>query len=142
MSNQDNSYRLYLPHKKKIKSLIVDDNKMDQLILKETLNKLGLFDIYTADDASRAKMMIWNTQQMRSPYELIFLDWKMPKVDGLTLFKELKNDPELSKVKFIMTTGVNDELEVKKALSSGVDDYIVKPFHLEIVYKKLKKLQL
>lgn len=135
-----NEKALYLPHKKKLKVLIVDDNKLDQMILREILNKLGLFDIHIADDASKARMMIWNTIEMRSPYHYVFLDWRMPKIDGLTLYKEFKNDPQLERTSFILTTGEGDEIEVKKALNAGIKDYMLKPIKLDVVYRKLSQL--
>lgn len=139
--NKKSDIELYLPHKKKLKVLIVDDNKIDQMILKEILNKIGLFDIHTADDATKAKMMIWNTLQMRSPYKVIFLDWRMPKIDGLTLYKEFKKEPQMSQTSFIMTTGEMDEIEVKKALDAGIQDYVIKPVKLDVIYRKLEALE-
>lgn len=139
--NSKNDVELYLPHKKKCKVLIVDDNKIDQMILKEILNKIGLFDIHLADDATKAKLMIWNTLEMRSPYRIIFLDWRMPKIDGLTLHKEFKNEPQMAQSHFMMTTGEMDEIEVKKALDAGIHDYVIKPVKLDVIYRKIEGLK-
>lgn len=143
MSQDHDPVGIYLgdkSNKHKIKTLIVDDNEMDQMILKEALNKMSLFDIHVASDAQKAKFKIWNAIETHAPYKVIFLDWRMPKIDGLTLYKDLKKSQEVSKVHFIMITGVSDEIEVKKALDTGIKHYILKPFDINLVHKKLREM--
>lgn len=138
MSSDKASAKLFFPHVEKMRVLIIEDSKIDQMILQEFLNRLGFFNIQLAQDGSQGKMMIYRAIDMKTPYDLVFLDWVMPKMDGLSLFKEMKKYEETAETKFFMTTGVTDEVQVKRALTTGVEDYIVKPYTLELLYKKLK----
>ena len=61
--------------------------------------------------------------------DIIITDWDMPHLDGITLIKQLKSDPEVSDTPIIMATGVNTASEhLELALEAGAVDYIRKPF--------------
>lgn len=62
------------------------------------------------------------------PYALAILDVKMPRMDGFELLDRLKEDPKLGSTPVVMLTGMGAEQDVARALTSGADDYILKPF--------------
>jgi DNA-binding response OmpR family regulator len=64
----------------------------------------------------------------RSSPSLIVSDIRMPEMNGIELFKQVRAKPHLSMIPFIFLTALSDELEINDGKSLGADDYIVKPF--------------
>lgn len=64
--------------------------------------------------------------QPETPY-LLLLDIRMPKVDGLDVLRQLKEDPERRKIPVIMLTTTDDPREVERCHALGCSHYIVKP---------------
>lgn len=58
--------------------------------------------------------------------DLILLDVMMPKVSGFDVLDILKNTPETSNIKIIMLTALSQESDKQRAVSLGVDDYLIK----------------
>ena len=63
--------------------------------------------------------------------DLIISDIIMPKVDGYQLYEKVKNDLSLKNIPFIFLTAKDDYKDFRNGMNLGVDDYIVKPFHVE-----------
>ena len=59
---------------------------------------------------------------------LILLDIMLPKNDGLTILKQLRNTPKTKNIPVIMLTAKDSEFDKVKGLNTGADDYIPKPF--------------
>lgn len=68
------------------------------------------------------------SQLNRKLPDLILLDLMLPKVDGMTILKELKKNPNYSEIPVIIITAKSMELDKVKGLESGADDFITKPF--------------
>ncbi|MBN9605641.1 MAG: response regulator [Actinomycetales bacterium] len=60
--------------------------------------------------------------------DAIVLDWMMPRMSGLDLCRELRGDPALSTTPVLMLTAKTQPLDMERALASGADDYLMKPF--------------
>ena len=60
--------------------------------------------------------------------DLILLDLMLPKIDGMTILRELKNNSEHKNIPVIILTAKSLELDKVKGLESGADDFITKPF--------------
>ena len=62
---------------------------------------------------------------------VVLLDMKMPKVDGLEVLQQMKNDPQLKMIPVVMLTSSREDQDLKKCYQLGVNAYIVKPvqFH-------------
>lgn len=58
--------------------------------------------------------------------DLILLDVMMPKISGFDVLDILRNTPETTNVKIVMLTALNQEKDMERAKSLGVDDYLVK----------------
>jgi len=58
---------------------------------------------------------------------VIFLDIKMPKVDGLEVLKHIKSDPELKTIPVVILTSSNEEQDILRSYNLGVNAYVVKP---------------
>lgn len=75
----------------------------------------------------------------KRPPQLVLLDVILPRLSGLEVCKLLRADPRTAKVKILMVTGLDRGGDVEKALASGADDYLVKPFDPERLVKKVQK---
>jgi PleD family two-component response regulator len=71
--------------------------------------------------------------------DLILLDNMMPVKDGLTILKEIKNIPEISKIPIIFLTSLSDRNSVTKCLEDGAADYILKPYTNEDLLLRIRK---
>ena len=72
--------------------------------------------------------------------DLIISDVMMPEVDGLTMVKAIKNNPEWSGIPVIMLTALSAERDKMAALTIGVDDYLSKPFSVTELLARVQNL--
>lgn len=107
----------------KTKILYVDDEEALRILVKSQLALEG-FDMDTADDGDTALEMLKNKN-----YDLILLDIRMPRVDGIEVLKNLKQSG--SKTRVIMLTAVTELSSAIDAVKLGANDYITKPYDIE-----------
>lgn len=109
--------------------LIVDDNKLNIIVLKKILEDLGV----KADSANNGKIGL--KQFKEKNYHLIFMDIHMPEMDGWEATKKIR---EFNKEVIIFGLSANVTTEaIDKALESGMNNYLSKPFKKEHLYKLL-----
>ena len=116
-----------LDYKKTI--LIVDDEKMILNLLAHNLEKEG-YNVIEASDGLEAI----NIAQEKK-LDLILLDVMLPKLDGLSVCKRIKN---MMNVPILMVTAKDDELDKILGLELGADDYITKPFNIRELLARVK----
>ena len=104
-----------------IRVLIVDDNETSRAILQDELSTFS-FEINSVNSGEMALTELEGTVK---PYELVFLDWKMPGINGIETAIRIKKLSE--KIKIIMMTAFSREDVLKKADKSSLDDFITKP---------------
>lgn len=112
--------------------LIVDDYKTMLKIMSNLLKQLGFQDITEASNGEMALQKLHNRK-----YDLIISDWSMGPMSGLDLLKEVRSDPELAHIPFIMVTAESKTENVLAAKEAGVSTYIVKPFNVLTLKGKL-----
>lgn len=118
----------------KDKILVVDEEPMLRKIIETRLGYLG----YTIDYASDGQMAIDKMAETR--YDLILLDLTLPKVTGIDVLKQIKNRRFNDDQKTIILTG-NAHAAIKtEALQLGADDFLTKPFSLDMLEHKIKKM--
>ncbi|MGB3297037.1 MAG: response regulator [Phormidesmis sp.] len=70
------------------------------------------------------------------PYDLILLDWSLPKLDGVELCKHLRNEGDRTPI--ILLTARNDSTDKVDGLDAGADDYLVKPFGFDELLARIR----
>jgi CheY-like chemotaxis protein len=120
--------------KKKI--LVVEDNEDNRRILVYRLRKIGEFEILEAQNGLEAIEMT----EKHVP-DLIFMDLKMPVMDGWEATKRIRQTDVGSRVAIIALTAQAMAGDEQKALAIGCDDYLAKPVvDPELVRTKLERL--
>ncbi len=121
---------------KKVKIVVADDNRnlcqmlQDFLHSQEDLQVVGI--AYNGVDA-------WEQIQSQEP-DLIIIDLVMPSLDGLGVLERINAHASASRPKIIMLTAFGQESLTHQAMVLGVDYFILKPFDLEILGKRIRSL--
>ncbi|MBF0259336.1 MAG: diguanylate cyclase [Desulfamplus sp.] len=116
---------------KRQKILIVDDTIANIQILGETLG--AEYEVLIATNGNDAL----DLAQEQLP-DIILLDIMMPGMDGYTVCRKLKSDPQTRSIPVIFITAMNEEKNEEKGLDIGAIDYIIKPFSPPIVKARVR----
>ena len=111
--------------------LIVDDEVLTRQCLADYFQMEG-YQVFCADSAEQAES-IFSAETI----DIILLDIRLPKKDGLTLTRELRIHSEVG---IILVTGRQDEVDRIIGLECGADEYITKPFNPREVLARTKNL--
>ncbi|MBW2593967.1 MAG: response regulator, partial [Deltaproteobacteria bacterium] len=106
--------------------LIVDDNSTNRYVLREQLKLWGC----RFREASGGMQALERLQQAvadNDPYKIAVLDMQMPEMDGKTLGKKIKGDPELKNTILILMTSMGDRGDAKHFEEIGFAAYLTKP---------------
>ena len=122
-----------MPKASAVSVLIVDDQQSMRGISKYILTQLGFTNIIEAKSGRDALAKL-----EKSNVDLIISDWNMDDIDGLTLLRVIRKHPKTQSMPFIMATGRSDKEQVKEAISSGVNNYIIKPFDASTMKKRIE----
>lgn len=108
----------------------------DEVKLSESLAVLISRNGYTVDTALDGMTAL---EKIRTnPYDIIVLDRMLPRLDGLSLLKEIRKDKNNTPVLFL--TAKDAPNERVEGLEAGADDYLIKPFFTEELLARLKVL--
>lgn len=111
--------------------LVVDDNSSDLKLAKLLIESEGFVAIL-ATDAFAALEKINEYE-----FKLLVVDIQMPNVSGLELLKRIKKIDAMKSVPVLIMSGRNTAEDIKKAVSLGAVDYIIKPIDREVFLAKL-----
>ena len=113
--------------------LVVDDYNTMVRIIRNLLKQLGFEDVDDASDGASALAKL-----RAKKYGLVISDWNMEPMTGYELLKEVRADPSLGLVPFIMVTAESKTENVIAAKKAGVNNYIVKPFNAQTLQNKIE----
>lgn len=116
--------------------LVVDDSTVIRKVARRILEGLK-FDVGEAEDGEQA-MQACGT---RMP-DAILLDWNMPKMDGYEFLTHLRKMSNGGHPKVVFCTTENDVAHITKAIQSGADEYVMKPFDKDILTSKFGEVGL
>lgn len=117
--------------------LVVDDLKSIRTIMSDILKKNGYLDVEQAEDGYEAFKKMKAAASSMTPFDLVICDWNMPRMSGVELLKAKNEDADLRSSVFIMVTIESERAYVLKAISLGIDEFVVKPFSEETVLNKV-----
>ena len=114
--------------------LAVDDTPENLEILRMRLEAQG----YAVAEATDGEDGLAKARALRP--DLILLDIMMPKRDGISVVRELKQDPELRAIPVILVTAKADTKDVVEGLDAGGDDYLTKPFEHSALMARVRSM--
>jgi len=113
---------------------VVDDNPTNLEVLRVRLNAQG-YEVVTAVDGEDALNRVREVEP-----DLVLLDVMMPKLDGISVVKELKQDSTLRFTPIILVTAKADTRDIVTGLEAGGDDYLTKPFEHAALIARVRSL--
>ncbi len=116
--------------RKVVSILYADDNEVNRLIVKQAMNRLGNVNYITAENGADGLEKV----KLYKP-DLILLDIHMPEISGNELCRILKNRNRNTPI--IAISADAGESSIKYSMSFGFDDYITKPFNMNVLIKIL-----
>ncbi len=117
--------------------LVVEDNLDNRRILVYRLKRIGEFEILEASNGEEALAIV----QRDEPPDLVFMDLKMPVMDGWEATRQIRKLEGGEKIPIIALTAQAMAGDEQKALAAGCDDYLAKPIvDLGVVRTKMERL--
>jgi len=116
-----------------MKILLVDDSRTMRNIWKKVLGKIDGVEITEAEDGAEGLA----AASEQGPFDLILLDWNMPKMDGLTMLQKVREKKIATPV--IMVTTEAEKPRIIEAIKAGANNYLVKPFTPDALQSKVEE---
>jgi CheY-like chemotaxis protein len=125
------------------KILLVEDNPNDIELTVEAFSEFNLANrlVVLNDGVQAMDYLLYRGEYKNREVEdpaVILLDIKMPRMDGIEVLQEVKNDPHLKVIPVVMLTSSREEPDLKKCYQLGVNAYIVKPVNFKDFYESVK----
>lgn len=120
-----------------VEILLVEDNPDDEELTLHALKRVKLVNrIEIVRDGAEALDYIFCTgayanRSFENRPKLIFLDLKLPKIDGLEVLQRIKGDPRTRMIPVVVLTSSREERDIVESYQLGVNSYIVKPVDFE-----------
>ena len=116
-----------------MKALVVDDSLTIRRIVIKALSMVGINDAAEAADGAEAIKAVEGGQ-----FDVILLDWNMPKMTGIEALRALRAAG--NKTPVIMVTTEAEKSRVLEAIKTGANDYLIKPFSPDQLAAKVRGL--
>lgn len=116
-------------------ALVVDDSNTIRIILTAYLKKLG-FDVTVAINGREALDRLHGMAKA----DIVLVDWNMPEMDGLSFVRAVRAENEYATLPLMMVTTNVELTNVAEALDAGANEYMMKPFTMDILRAKLELL--
>jgi len=131
---EETTFRIAKPDGLREFVMIVDDDALVTLLVERVLTTEG-YRVITASDGCEA---LRTYKRFKSQIHLVILDYKMPDMDGYTLFNELRNvNPN---VPAVLTSGFVEQEELDVMLANGLRGFIPKPLTQQKLLSKVRTL--
>lgn len=113
--------------------LVVEDNPDMRTYIGTVVG--GEYSIVTASDGQEG---LEKAAELMP--DIVISDVMMPRIDGLEMFRRLKEDERISHIPVILLTAIQDEKTVADSLQMGIDDYVTKPFSPAILLARISNV--
>jgi CheY-like chemotaxis protein/HPt (histidine-containing phosphotransfer) domain-containing protein len=115
------------------KVLVVEDNNINQLVVKYTLQKLNIAIEIAVDGIEAIEKISTNS------YDLVLMDIQLPEMNGYDITRYIRNQMNNS-IPIIAMTALAINGEEEKCLECGMNGYVSKPFTVETLYNAISKV--
>lgn len=128
--------------------LLVEDSPEDAALAIHALRRNNLANnIFTARDGEEALDFLFcrdafASRSFDSPPRLVLLDLKLPKVDGIEVLRQSKNDPRTKAIPVVIMTSSKEDQDLVRSYDLGANSYIQKPVDFEQFRETVKTLGL
>jgi PAS domain S-box-containing protein len=119
--------------------IVVEDNPTNRSILESQLRLLAI-DCATAENGMQALELLRAAARAGTPFDAAVIDMKMPIMDGLTLARTMRADPQLAAVRQLMLTSLVGDNEARAAQQAGIEGYLAKPVRQQELIDSLARL--
>ena len=118
--------------------LLVEDNPSDAELTQRALRKseLGARLAVARDGAEALEYLL----SSRPRPKVIFLDLKLPKIDGIEVLRRVRADERTKAIPVVVLTSSQEERDISECYKLGVNSYIVKPVEFDKFYKAVADL--
>ncbi len=117
-----------------IRILVAEDEEPLAIMLDYNLKAEG-YETVIARDGEEAELAL-----AENDIDLAILDWMMPHVSGIELCRRMRADPRLRSIPVIMLTARGEEADRVRGLTTGADDYVVKPFSVPELMARVRAI--
>ena len=114
--------------------LVVEDEAALLALLRYNLERQG-FHVEEATDGQEALTRIAEAKP-----DLVLLDWMLPSLSGIEVCRQIRRRPATRDLPVIMVTARTEDQDAVRALDTGADDYITKPFAVEALLARIRAL--
>jgi two-component system phosphate regulon response regulator PhoB len=114
--------------------LVVEDEAPLLTMLRYNLEKQG-FRVDEAADGQEALTKIAETRP-----DVVLLDWMLPVMSGIEVCRQIRRKPTTRDLPVIMVTARTEDADAVRALNTGADDYITKPFQIDTLLARIRAL--
>ncbi|MCR9066970.1 MAG: response regulator [Cytophagales bacterium] len=121
------------PSKRSFRILLVEDNKMNQMVMTKLLLHLNI----TADVAANGKLGV--ERVLEKEYDIVFMDTQMPEMDGLEATRVIRSNENIKQPFIVSITASAMRSEIDACLQAGMDSYLCKPITLQALKTLLKE---
>ena len=115
--------------------MLVEDNIDDEFLAMRTLRKAGIVEVSVAHDGQEALNMLLTAGQPLP--EMLILDLRLPRVDGLKLFAALRSHERTKALPVIVLTSSDDPRDREACLKLGAMAFFTKPLELDCLQRLL-----
>lgn len=116
-----------------MKIMTVDDSAIVRKIIQSAVGILD-YDVLEAVDGEEALAILEDEYE---DIALILLDWNMPGMDGFEMLKVIKRDSRFKSIPVMMVTSETGSDNIIKAIQAGAAHYLIKPFTIEELIKRI-----
>ena len=114
--------------------LVVEDEAALLTLLRYNLEKQG----FRVDEAADGQEALLRVAEARP--DLILLDWMLPALSGIEVCRQVRRRPGMRDLPIIMLTARTEDADSVRALDTGADDYITKPFAMDTLLARIRAL--
>jgi PAS domain S-box-containing protein len=113
--------------------LVVDDNVNARLVLGDMLTSMS-FKVDQVESGAIAVGAVDRAEAEGAPYEIVFIDWQMPEMDGIETARRLRDLPLSNLPHLMMVTAYGREEVIQGAEETGFEDVLIKPVSASVLY--------